>query len=246
MNFDMSAVQSAFMQSIKENQSPGGDVPAKIPGKSNFFHTTNPPHDSCTDIAWTSAWPRITSMLHDYYGDRTVVETMWPSLVRYAENLIAHSNTGTPEGLSTCDTYQDWLCNKEGFPKVSCCTKVPANSSCPVAKEMGGFSYVKVLQAMQRMAQVLGKPSDRYKKLEATATVDFHTIFWNPALNAYGGDFGATQSLSLPALYIHATPAPLVDTVLTTLQNVSSVSEPISRTFWLIECNINKFIYESC
>ena len=107
-NFDMLAVQSAFMQSIRENQSPGGDVPAKIPGKANFFDTTNPPHQSCTDIAWTSAWPRITNMLHEHYGDRTIVQRMWPGLVRYTENLIAHSNTSTPVGLSTCDTYQDW------------------------------------------------------------------------------------------------------------------------------------------
>ena len=72
------------------------------------------------------------------------------------------------------------------------------------------------------MAQVVGEPaeSDRYRRLAATGTADFHTIFWNQELNAYGGDIGATQSLTLPALYIRATPPPLLDTVVTTLQNV--------------------------
>ena len=123
---------------------------------------------------------------------------------------------------------------------MSCCTGVPANSSCPVGKEMGGFSFVKVLEAMAQMAQVVGKPaeSDRYRRLATTATDAFHSMFWNPDLKAYGGDYGATQSLSLPALYIRATPPPLVDTVLTTLQNVrchlescvGSVSEPLCST----------------
>ena len=115
------------------------------------------------------------------------------------------------------------LCNKDGFPKISCCTGLPTNSTCPVGPVMGGFSYVLVLRAMEQMAQVVGDRSacNRYSELAAKATTDFHTIFWSPDFHAYGGDYGATQSLSLPALWINATPPPLVETVLASLQTVS-------------------------
>ena len=54
-----SAVAVAAVQMIEDNQGPGGDVPVVIPAG-------NPADTSCNDIAWTSAYPQISSMLHTH------------------------------------------------------------------------------------------------------------------------------------------------------------------------------------
>ena len=54
----------------------------------------------------------------------------------------------------------------------------------------------------------------------AEATAEFHSIFWNAGQQRYGGDPGAIQSLSLPALDIGAPPtAALHSTVVKTLRD---------------------------
>ena len=97
--------------------------------------------------------------------------------------------------------------------------KMPAGSTCPVGEEMGGFNFVLDLRAMSEMALVLGKPTDasRYASLAEVATASFHSAFWSPQFHAYGGDYGAIQTLTLPALAIGAPPAALLDTVVQTL-----------------------------
>ena len=87
---------------------------------------------------------------------------------------------------------------------------------------MGGFSYVLSLRAMSQMADLMGdrNASARYGSLATKATAEFHSIFWNAGQQRYGGDPGAIQSLSLPALDIGAPPtAALHSTVVKTLRD---------------------------
>lgn len=100
-NFDTMAVHTAFMQSIEDNQGPTGDVPFVIPAST-------PGPGSCNDIAWTSAYPQITNMLHGYYGDDRLVHRHWPSLVLYQESLIKNA-AANPDRIAECDQFQDWL-----------------------------------------------------------------------------------------------------------------------------------------
>lgn len=57
----------------------------------------------------------------------------WKSLVLYQENLVTHA-AETADGIAECDQFKDWLCGNQ----QSCCTNLPAGSSCPVGQEMGG------------------------------------------------------------------------------------------------------------
>jgi hypothetical protein len=76
---------------------------------------------------------------------------------------------------------------------------------------MAGFNYVLSLRSMASMAGVVGNASEaaRYASLAEEATSSFHTAFWNPAVKEYGGDAGAVQSLSSPALHINSPPTDL-------------------------------------
>lgn len=198
-NFGMLPVHTAFFQTIVDNQGAGGDVPSVIPGSI-------PQNGSCSDIAWTSAFPLIVNMHVQYYNNTRPARRHWSALVRYTENLIGVANNSS-SGLAECDQWQDWLCGSG----ESCCSGLPANSSCPVKDEMGSFGYVQTLRAMAQMAIVLKKAeqSRRYAGLAAAATSDFHKAFYSPQFSAYGGDDGAVQSLTVPALVIDAPPATL-------------------------------------
>ena len=168
-----------------------------------------------SDIAWTSAYPQITNMVHGYYGDDRLVARHWPSLVLYQESLISNA-AKNPDHIAECDQFQDWLCGNG----MSCCSGTPAGSKCPVKPVMGSFNYVLGLKAMAEMAGVVGNTSAaaRYTSIATKATADFHAAFWNPAMQQYGGDAGAVQSLTTPALFINSPPANLFPTVLGTLQ----------------------------
>ena len=153
-------------------------------------------------------------MQHQYYGNMRTLERKWPSLVRYQENLIttaesASGNATQHEGLAVCDQFKDWLCGNA----QSCCTHpsakgAPEPPNCRVGAEMGGFSYVLGLRAMSYMANVLGHSSAaaRYSHFASKGTEEFHSFFYNSSAGRYGGDVGAIQSLSLPALKIGSPP----------------------------------------
>lgn len=91
-NFDILAVHVAFMQSIEDNQGPGGDVPVVIPAGI-------PGNGSCSDIAWTSAYPQITNMLYSC----TYRALPPPRAVAYpnVELCLKYVDTGIPRSLIT-------------------------------------------------------------------------------------------------------------------------------------------------
>lgn len=62
-NFDLEAIYTSWLASIEDNQGSQGDVPVLAPGGA----TPRSPA-SCNDIAWTSAYPRVTSFIGAYYG----------------------------------------------------------------------------------------------------------------------------------------------------------------------------------
>ena len=88
-NFDMGAVHEAFLQLIQDDQAGNGDVPVVVPGPAS--RDTPKASPGCNDIAWTAAYPLITHMQLQYYGNTRIVDRQWPSLVKYALLL---SNSG--------------------------------------------------------------------------------------------------------------------------------------------------------
>jgi alpha-L-rhamnosidase len=218
-NFDMAAVYEWFLQLIQDEQAGNGDVPVVVPGPASRDTPRDTP--GCNDIAWTAAYPLITYMQHQYYGNTRIVQHLWPSLVMYQENLIAKA-TATADNvtkLAVCDSFGDWLSGPTG---QSTCSPNASSSACPVGAEMASFNYVLSLRAMAQMAGVVGdhNATARYESLAGAATAEFHSFFFNKSVERYGGDIGAVQSLSLPALEIGAPPTPKIRaTVVQTLHD---------------------------
>lgn len=216
-NFDTLALHTQFLQMIKDNQGVSGDVPYVVPAPAPRAPK------SCNDIAWTSAYPQILNTLHTYYGDDRLVSRHWPSLVAYQENLLRNATTN-PNSIAECDGFGDWLCGNGTTlaGRYGCCVTLPgpAGSRCPVKPVMGSFNYVLGLRAMAAMAATIDNISFavRYNTSAAVATAGFHKAFWSLEHGEYGGDLGATQSLTAPALFIGAPPAALLPKVVQTLQ----------------------------
>lgn len=157
-------------------------------------------------------------MQHQYYGNTRTLRRKWPSLVAYQENLIssAEAASNQHEGLAVCDKFEDWLCGNA----QSCCTTKDA-PDCPVGAEMGGFNYVLGLRAMAQIAGVVGNSSAaaRYSWYATKGTKEFHAYFYNSSAGRYGGDIGATQSLSLPALKIGSAPPAVYSGLVNTIDD---------------------------
>ena len=102
-NFDLESIYDSFLQSIEDNQGASGDVPYVVPGPAPGAAA------SCTDIAWSSAYPRISSAVAAHYGDSRAASRRWPSLARYTENLLGHAAAGGGHSVATCDEFLDWV-----------------------------------------------------------------------------------------------------------------------------------------
>ena len=209
-NFDLDAVYRSWLGSIEDEQGVSGDVPYVVPGSSPAGAT------SCTDIAWTVAYPQIASLVGTYYGDTRLAQQQWPSLTRYINNLMMHaaqnsSNSRGSDGVATCDQFLDWVtagvCDSGMCPRFFSPTCESAR--CKIGEEMAGFSYVLGLRAMASMASLLARPQDatRYSDAAAAATRGFHELFWNETSRSYGSDLSGVQMLTIPALTIGAMPA---------------------------------------
>jgi hypothetical protein len=126
-NFDMAAVYTLFLDTIRDGQSPSsskkaGDVPGVVPGSSvggasvteeeevkeveeeqeednaaGVGVGTGP--DGITDISWSAAYPLITRWMLTYYEDSRVVADHYPNLVAFVDDLLAHANTTASQGL---------------------------------------------------------------------------------------------------------------------------------------------------
>ena len=79
---------------------------------------------------------------------------------------------------------------------------------------------------MADMAVALGNHTaeSRYTSLAEAARLAFHARFYNPSLEAYGGDAGAVQTLTTPALLVGSAPPSLVPQLVRTLE------EDLART----------------
>jgi alpha-L-rhamnosidase len=220
-NFDLEAIYTSWLASIEDNQGSQGDVPYLAPGQ-----TPSSPA-SCNDIAWTSAYPRVTSFVGAYYGATRAAARHWPSLTRYVDNLVDHhagpppSGTQGGAGVATCDQFLDWV--TAGACDTGMCQTMfsPACESarCPVGEEVAGSSYVLGLRAMATLARQLGRADDaqRYAADAAAATIGFHARFWNTTSQAYGSDLGGQQMLAVPAMAVDAMPTAQVRDRMTAL-----------------------------
>ena len=110
-NFDTMAVHHAFQQVVQDNQGVDGDVPVVVPAGFSG-------NSSCNDIAWTSAYPQITNMLHHYCKCSRSLCVFFRSLKEAAaQTAIRGSSTAT--GTRSSPTRRTSSATQRRHPAVA-------------------------------------------------------------------------------------------------------------------------------
>ena len=212
-NFDMAAVYENFVSQMSDDQGKNGNIPIYVPNDGQCMGVGgnncsgcplpyNPNFDTgCSDIGWTLAFPAIVEAVYNYTGDTRLMKTQYDNLKRYTDNLVAVAKT-RPHLVADCDRWGDWV------PPASC--NMNDGAACPVFSLIAGFSYVKGLDIMSRVANALGhaSDSDRYRGLADTARAGYHARFFDESIQAYGSNSSqlSFQTLNVPGLVIDSMP----------------------------------------
>jgi hypothetical protein len=214
-NVDMSAVYENFVSQMSDDQGQNGNIPIYVPNDGQCKGTGGnncsgcpPPYNphfgttGCSDIGWTLAFPAIIEALYNHTGDMRLMRRQYANLQRYTDNLVAVAKT-RPYAVADCDRWGDWL------PPTQCNMKDGA--ACPVFSLIAGFSYVKGLDIMSRIAHAIGHASDgaRYHELADTARTGYHARFFDNSILAYGSNTSqkSFQTLNVPGLVIDSIPS---------------------------------------
>lgn len=184
-NFEMQGVFEEFLQTIRDNQDPAGDVPGVVPATSvpppawgagrpeyaagrESFTIISPvtageqwTRDAKTDISWSAAYPLITAWLLKHYNNLRVVERHWPSLVEYMDGLLEAASNQTECGgpcLPTFFKWGDW-----------CAVEARSTATPSTGPILAGFNYIAALDAMVEMGRALGNEGNATRCVQSVS-----------------------------------------------------------------------------
>jgi len=177
LNFASAAAYTKWLNDIKDEQRPSGELPGIVPTSGWGYHWGNGP-------AWDSAYILIAWYLHQYRGDVRILEQHYDRFKRYVDYLTSKASDHIVAlGLG------DW---------------VPARSKTPRELTSTGYYYCDAL-IVSKIARLLGKTDDarKYAQLADQIKRAFNRHFYRPDTGVY--DAG-TQTAASCALYHKLVP----------------------------------------
>ncbi|WP_423127745.1 alpha-L-rhamnosidase [Gaoshiqia sp. Z1-71] len=157
-NFNGMMPYRKWLQDLRDEQRPTGELPGIVPTSGWGYHWGNGP-------AWDSALPVIAQTLYEYYGDTTVLAENYDAVKRYVDYLVTRADHGIQHiGLG------DWV----------------SLTKTPVEVTSTGYYYYDAL-TLSKMAGILGKTADRekYAALAEEIKTAFNDRFLDPETNRY-------------------------------------------------------------
>lgn len=142
-NFDNTAAYLKWLNDLKDEQQPDGNLPGIVPTAGWGYAWGNGP-------AWDSAYILIPWYLHQYCDDTRVLADHYDGMKRYVDYLTARSKDHlVSHGLG------DW---------------VPAKTVTPEVVTSSGYYYVDAL-IVSKSAALLGKTDDAKKYAELASAI---------------------------------------------------------------------------
>ena len=143
------------------------------------------------DVSYTAAYPLIVGWLLQYYGDMATARRYWPSLKSFCEGQIRMAENVTADGLVDFWTYGDWKSIENH-----------AEARLSAASQLAAANWLLALQAMAKVAAVLGETSDaqRYQEVYASSVRKFDQRWWNATTHSWTDDRDSLQSVTAIAL----------------------------------------------
>jgi alpha-L-rhamnosidase len=157
-NFNSIMAYRKWLQDLRDEQRPGGELPGIVPTSGWGYQWGNGP-------AWDSALPVITWNLYEYYGDTTVLQENYEAIKLYVDYLTTRADKGIQHiGLG------DWV----------------SLTQTPVEVTSTGYYYYDT-QVLSKMAGILGNTADqqKYAALASEIKAAFNAMFFDAETNHY-------------------------------------------------------------
>ncbi len=157
-NFDGIMPYRKWLQDLRDEQRPTGELPGIVPTSGWGYHWGNGP-------AWDSALPIIAWHLYEYYGDTTVLQENYGAIKLYVDYLTTRADNGIQRiGLG------DWV----------------SLTKTPVEITSTGYYYYDAL-ILSKMAGILGNSEDQanYAALAEEIKTAFNNKFLDTETNRY-------------------------------------------------------------
>lgn len=180
-NFNIYHLYKKQVQDMMESQLKNGFVPNIAP---DYVVLTGWLYEIRDSPEWGSASVILPWLIYEWYGDRSVMETAWPMMVRYVEYLKSKSH-----GHIISYGLGDWC---------DIGKKRPGKAQLTPTALTGTAIYFYDLKLLTRMAKLLGK--DKESKMFSKWAEEVKVAFNNEFLDLKTGVYatGSQTSMSMP------------------------------------------------
>jgi alpha-L-rhamnosidase len=188
-NFDLAAFYAKFLEDIRLAQRADGSLPDVVPPYVSRAYPADP--------AWGSAYPTLTWLVYQYYGDRRVLEKHYPALKKYINFL---SNSARHNIIDRLGKYGDW-CPPGSIPP----------KKTPLALTSTWF-YIHDVLTLSRIAEALQEREDAHTflKLSDEIKASFNKAFLSEdgysTLQTTSIEKAASQTSNVLPLYLGLVP----------------------------------------
>lgn len=177
LNFDGITLYEKWMNDFIDNQRESGNIAGIIPSAGWGYGDWPGP-------VWDAALFIIPDAIYKYYGDKRVIENLYPTFEKYFDWCAHQENE---EGLLT-NGIGDWL---------------SYNAQTPTDYTSSVYYYL-VNKYMAEFAKLLGKDSGKYEAKAAELRDKINSKYFDKINNSYSN---GTQTALALALYVGLVPA---------------------------------------
>ena len=198
-NFDTAAFWSKWLNDIRDNQLPSGQVPYVSPIHWRGDHS---PYSAMP--VWQSSYPLFVWYVHQYYDDARILAEHYEGM----KKLIGYFGTLAEGHVITAGLGDHMEPQADG-------TSSGAPRHTPAALTSTAYYYFDTL-ILARAAKVLGKDEDarRYFELAANIKEAFNREFLDPQTSDYAT---GSQTSNAVALHLGLVPEQQIDAVVKNL-----------------------------
>jgi alpha-L-rhamnosidase len=174
-NYDVRALLRKIVQDMADAQTAEGMIPSTVPDYVVFGGAYR------DDANWGGSFVIVPWQLYRTYGDADTMARHYDAMARYAAYLQARAVNGL-----TDYSLGDWITPDTAFPKFV----------------SGTYGYWRVLDAMARIATVLGKPADatNYRSLANGSAKALSDKYYKDGTFADGGMGAEALALDMRAV----------------------------------------------
>jgi alpha-L-rhamnosidase len=173
-NFDLYGLYVNTLRNIADVQHADGSIPDTAPFSVGNINA---------DPSWAHAYPEITWRLYQHYNDTAIVKQHYAGVQGWVDYLTSRAQKS---GLGNMYFYYgDW--------------ETPVHYPVTNNSLVSAFSYMSDVQTMITLSKILNNQTnvDKYTQLYDQLAIEFHTAFYNPAVNGYAEGYQTANALAL-------------------------------------------------